>query len=122
MIAVIIFFAHFIFAVFAFCKSYQKDGVLQAFLNIAFIIILFSVGWTISDLITGLFITPNGYTTTSPSSNIIMFLLKSSGIYKPAGTNMIYLNPKDSVSLIILTISEIFFYKFLNIKTKKINY
>ena len=76
MIPVIIFYLHTIFAVYAFCKSFQVEGLLQAFLNTGFIIILFSVGWTISDLFVGFVISPNGYLIDMPVNKIAVSLLK----------------------------------------------
>jgi hypothetical protein len=119
MIAVLIFFIHLIFIVYVFCRSYQSDGVLQAFLNIVFIIILFTVGWTVSDLFTSIFLSANGYITTNSANYIIQFVLKVSGIYKPLGNNNILIQPKDAVSLILLMIGEILFYRYLLPKTKK---
>ncbi len=111
MIAVVLFYLHTIFAVYAFCKSYQDEGFLQAFLNVGFIIILFSVGWTISDLLTGFIISDNGYIINIPKNIIIQSLLKISGFFTPLqGKGILY--PKDSVSLIALTVTEYYFYKF----------
>ena len=111
MIAVILFYLHTIFAVYAFCKSYQDEGFLQAFLNVGFIIILFSVGWTISDLLTGFLISANGYIIDVPKNVVLSSLLKISGFFTPLqGKGILY--PKDSVSLIALTVTEYYFYKF----------
>ncbi|CAN5671838.1 hypothetical protein BH10BAC5_BH10BAC5_14780 [soil metagenome] len=111
MIAVVLFYLHTIFAVYAFCKSYQDEGILQAFLNVGFIVILFSVGWTISDLLTGLIISENGYLINMPKSLAVQAVLKLSGFFTPLqGKGILY--PKDSVSLIALSITEFYFYKF----------
>jgi hypothetical protein len=117
MIPVIIFYAHTIFAVYAFVRSYQKEGWLQAFLNIAFIIILFAVGWTICDLFVGFIISTDGYRVLMPENVIILFLLKISGFYAQDGSYVI-LTPKDSISLILLTFFEIIFYNFYFVKLK----
>ncbi|HEY5125235.1 MAG TPA: hypothetical protein VIK14_16010 [Ignavibacteria bacterium] len=118
MIAVLIFFVHAIFAVWAFSKSYQNDSWLQAFLNFAFIIILFSVGWTVSDLLMGLFIRDSGYILNVGYNPILLTLLKISGFYRPQGNGMALLLPKDTLSLVLLSTIEYFFYKFYFQRTK----
>ena len=118
MIAVLVFYAHAIFACYAFSKSYQSDGFVQAILNVAFVVILFTVGWTISDLITGFFISENGYDILIPQGKVIFNLLKMSGIFRPLGDGFAKLLPKDSIALILLTTIEIFFYRFYFKKTK----
>lgn len=117
MIPVIIFYLHTIFAVYAFCKSFQAEGLLQAFLNTGFIIILFAVGWTISDLFVGFIISPNGYLIDMPVNKIALSLLKISGFFTP-GQGKGTLNPKDSISLIVLSVMEYYFYKFYFRETK----
>jgi len=117
MIPVIIFYLHTIFAVYAFCKSFQVEGLLQAFLNTGFIIILFSVGWTISDLFVGFVVSPNGYLIDMPVNKIAVSLLKISGFFTP-GQGKGTLNPKDSISLIVLSVMEYYFYKFYFRETK----
>jgi len=118
LIAVIIFYLHTIFACYAFSKTYQSEGLLQAFLNVIFIIILFSVGWTVSALIVGLFIPDSGYVIAMPDGKFFLSLIKLTGFYTPAGFGMARLAPKDSLSLIVLTIIEIYFYKFYFQNTK----
>lgn len=117
MIPVVIFYLHTIFAVYAFCKSFQSEGLLQAFLNTGFIIILFSVGWTISDLFVGFIISSNGYLIDMPVNKIALSLLKISGFFTP-GQGKGTLNPKDSISLIVLSVMEYYFYKFYFRETK----
>lgn len=112
MIPVIIFFGHTVFAVWAFAKSYQSDGLVQAFLNVFFIIIIFTVGWTITDLLTGFFISENGYEIFFPVDSVTMVVLKITGIVKMFNNTYGKLMPKDVVSLVILSIAEFLFYKF----------
>lgn len=112
MIDVTIFFGHTIFAVYAFARSYQTDGLLQALLNITFIIILFAVGWTISDLFVGLIIPAGGYSIPNPPGLFLYGLFKMTGFFTPGNGGYGILAPKDTVSLILLTIMEIFFYRF----------
>lgn len=85
MITAFIFFAHFIFAIFIFTKKWQEDGVAQAWMNMGLIIILFSVGWTITGMIAKLVMDQDG-----------------AGVYFD----------RDTFSLTLLTIIEYFFYKF----------
>lgn len=117
MIPVIIFYLHTIFAVYAFSKSFQVEGILQAFLNTGFIIILFSVGWTISDLFVGFVISSNGYLIDMPTDKVYLSILKISGFFTP-GQGKGVLNPKDSISLIVLSVMEYYFYKFYFRETK----
>ena len=118
MIPVLIFFAHAIFAVWAFAKSYQTDGIVQAFLNVFFIVILFTVGWTISDLMVGFVISSEGYEIMLPASKISMFFLKTTGFIQLYGNGYGRILPKDSISLIVLTTIEYFFYRFYFKQTK----
>jgi hypothetical protein len=85
MITAVIFAIHFIFAVIIFTKKWQEDGLSSAFLNIALIGILFTVGWSITGMFSKLLMEPEGF-----------------GIYLD----------RDTFALLLLTIIEIFFYKF----------
>ena len=84
MISAVIFFAHFIFILMIFTWKWQKDGLSGAFLNLALILILFAVGWTI----------------TGVAAKLLM---------EPKGLGFYY--DRDTFSLSLLTIAEIFFYK-----------
>jgi len=84
MISAFIFFIHFIFALIIFTKKWQEEKLSSAFLNVGLIIILFSVGWTVTGLIAKLVMEPEGL-----------------GIYFD----------RDTFSLSLLTITEYFFYK-----------
>lgn len=85
MITAIIFFVHFIFAILIFTKKWQEETIAQAWMNVGLIIILFSVGWTITGMIAKLIMNQEGL-----------------GIYFD----------RDTFSLVLLTIFEFFFYKF----------
>jgi len=50
MIAALILFAHAAAAVYAFVK-YRKEGISEGLLAVAFVVIIFSVGWTISTML-----------------------------------------------------------------------
>lgn len=83
MITAFIFFLHFIFSTIIFTKKWQEEGLSSAFINIVFIGIIFAVGWTITGMISKLIMEPKGL-----------------GIYFD----------RDAFSLVLLTISEFFFY------------
>lgn len=119
MIPVIIFFGHTVFAIWAFAKSYQSDGLVQAFLNLFFIIIIFTVGWTITDLFVGFFISDAGYEIFFPVDSATMIILKITGIVKMFNNTYGKLMPKDVVSLIVLSVVEFLFYKFYLKQTVK---
>ncbi len=112
MIAVIIFYLHLIFACYVFSKTFQSDGIVMAFLNVAFIIVLFTVGWTLSDLIIGLFISENGYKIMIPQGKVLLTFIKLTGFFKPESAEYAKLLPKDSIALVFLSTIEVFFYRF----------
>ncbi len=92
MIPLIIFYLHIIGISAAFTSEYQKDGISSAFLSVGFIVLIFSVGWTIST-----------------------FMLKY--IISEAGFGM-WLN-RDAFSLLLLTIGEtIFYYNYFSEEDK----
>jgi len=117
MIIAVIYFIHVIFAVYAFAKSYQSDGLLQAFLNLGFIITLFAVSLTVCELIIGIFIPDSGYTFRMPGNQVLLFFMKISGFYSQQGTQ-ITLTPKDSITLVCVSLLEFFFYRFYFKKTE----
>lgn len=84
MISAFIFFAHFIFILIIFTWKWQTDGISGAVMNVSLILILFAVGWTITGMIAKFFMGPNGL-----------------GFYYD----------RDTFSLTLLTLVEIFFYK-----------
>ncbi len=101
-----------IFACYVFCKTFQSDGIVMAFLNVAFVIVLFTVGWTISDLIIGLFISEEGYRILIPQGKVFLTFIKLTGFFRPESGEYAKLLPKDSIALIFLSTIEIFFYRF----------
>ncbi|MGB5289449.1 MAG: hypothetical protein WBQ32_02325 [Ignavibacteriaceae bacterium] len=84
MISAIIFFVHFLFILIIFTWKWQSDGISSAFINVALILILFAVGWTITGMIAKLLMEPKGL-----------------GLYFD----------RDTFSLALLTIIEYFFYR-----------
>ena len=85
MISAIIFFAHFIFTLIIFTKKWQDEGSSAAWMNVGLIVILFAVGWTVTGMIAKILIEQEGL-----------------GIHFD----------RDTFSLTLLTIMEVFFYRF----------
>lgn len=85
MIAVFIFYIHVVFLAYVFTKDYIEDGLLTAFLSAIFIVIIFSVGWTLSEF-------------------VMSFLME------PEGFGLLF--PRAAFSLVLLSIMETVFYKF----------
>ena len=85
MIPVFIFYMHVVFLIYMFSKNFTESGRVSAFLSILYFIILFSVGWTMSEFFFGFFM-------------------------KPEGINLMF--PRAAFSLVLLTIIEVVFYRF----------
>ena len=85
MITAIIFFAHFIFLLIIFTKKWQEEGISSAWMNVGLIVILFAVGWTVTGMIAKILMEQEGL-----------------GIHFD----------RDTFSLTLLTIMEVFFYSF----------
>lgn len=85
MISAIIFFAHFIFTLIIFTKKWQDEGLTAAWMNVGLIAILFAVGWTVTGMIAKILLEQAGF-----------------GIHFD----------RDTFSLTLLTIMEVFFYRF----------
>jgi len=85
MITAIIFFAHFIFTLIIFTKKWQDEGISAAWMNVGLIVILFAVGWTVTGMIAKILMEQEGL-----------------GIHFD----------RDTFSLTLLTIMEVFFYRF----------
>jgi len=92
MIEVTIFYIHVVFFVYLFCKNFVEENFLSAFLSLIFMVILFSVGWTISAFFISLVV---------PEAGLSRLLTKA------------------AFSLSLLTFLEIIFYKFYLGKPKK---
>jgi hypothetical protein len=84
MINAFIFFLHFIFILYIFTKKWQDESLQSSFINLALIVLLFTVGWAISSSVVQLFIGKKGL-----------------GIYYD----------RDAISLTLLVVVEYFFYK-----------
>jgi hypothetical protein len=84
MVSAFLFFAHFIFILVIFTWKYQKEGLLNAFLNVGLVLIFFAVGWTITGM-------------------IAKILLEAEGFGRHYD--------RDTFSLTLLSMLEFFFYK-----------
>jgi divalent metal cation (Fe/Co/Zn/Cd) transporter len=107
-----------IFALYIFAKSFQTDGLMQAILNIAFIVTLFAVGWTVIDMLVGFVISDYGYILHLRAGSPFDEILRLTGAYFPQGENAVRIAPKDVTSLLLLSTAEAFFYKFFFSVTK----
>ena len=85
MVTLFVFYIHTVGAVYAFTEQYQEEGIGAGALAVAFMGIIFSVGWSISTF-------------------ILKFLISEKGFG-------MYFN-RDALSLAVLTIGEAVFYYF----------
>jgi hypothetical protein len=100
MIAAFIFLLHFCAVVYAFVK-YKKDGIGEGFLAVAFVVIIFAVGWTISTMITKI---------VYPDVLVARWI---AGLQATRYSRMVAKELTiDTFSLVLLTIGEGFFYYF----------
>jgi hypothetical protein len=84
MITAIIFAAHLIFILIIFTKKWQEEDLSAGLLNVALIILLFTVGWAITGIIAKALMEQKGL-----------------GIYYD----------RDAFSLSLLAVIEVFFYR-----------
>lgn len=94
MLFALIYTAHVIFLFIIFIKKWQNDSLQNAFLNILLIILLFSVGGGITNMIANVIIPKEGIKI----------------LYVQEKYNIIF--DRASFALISLTITEYYFYKF----------
>jgi hypothetical protein len=93
MVTLFVFYIHTIAVVYAFTDQYQKEGIGAGTLAVAFMAIIFSIGWSISTF-------------------VLKYLMSEKGFG-------IYLN-RDAMSLALLTIGEgVFYYFYLKGAVKK---
>ncbi len=85
MIIVLIFLLHIIFIGIVLYKKTKKESFGSSLIDLALIIVLFSVGWSLSAMVVKLFFSPIGFGK--------------------------YFN-RDTIVLTLLTIVEFLFYKF----------
>lgn len=83
MIPLFIFYLHTVGAAYAYTRRWQEAGVKEGILAVAFMAIIFSVGWTLATFLLHLVSPPEGF---GPGLD------------------------RDALSLLLLTIGEGFFY------------
>jgi hypothetical protein len=109
MVAAFIFLLHGIAAVYAFFARKKAEGLGEGLLAVAFIGIVFAVGWTISTMLTNLLFTPEFFIKWYSHQTDSVFLR----------TLRKEIN-RDTISLLILTFGELgFYYLFLRGSTKE---
>ena len=94
MIPVVVFYVHVVFLIYIFTKNFIEENFVSGFLSVLFVVIIFSVGWTISEFIMSLFM-------------------------ESKGLGLLF--PRAAFSLILLTIMELIFYKFYFRKQKVVS-
>lgn len=75
MVSAIIFAAHLIFACVIFTKKWQDESLSAAFTNLALIVILFSVGWSITTSLIKIFVDSEGLGIYFTSDDMALTLL-----------------------------------------------
>jgi hypothetical protein len=103
MAAAFIFLLHIIAVGYAFLSRKKAGGLSEGLLAVAFVGIVFAVGWTISTMLTNLLFTPEFFIKWYYHQTDSMFLR----ILRKEIS-------RDTISLLILTFGELgFYYLFL---------
>ena len=100
MVAAYIFFLHIVLVVFVFIK-YKKETIGEGLLAIAFVGIIFAVGWTIGSILTNLLFAPDWFIKW-------YWQPLDSWVWRNIRKEI----SRDTISLLILTALEIGFYYF----------
>ena len=100
MVSAFIFFLHFVSVVYAFIV-YKKESMSEGFLAIAFVGIIFAVGWTIASMLTNLLFSLKWFVQWywQPLNSWMWRIVRKEINY-------------DTISLLILTSGEVAFYYF----------
>ena len=100
MTAGFIFFLHFILVLYAFL-TYKKESIGEGFLAIAFVGIVFAVGWTIATMVTNLMFAFDWFVRWywQPLDSWVWGIIRKE-------------ISRDTISLLFLTAGEIVFYYF----------
>ncbi|MCX6143165.1 MAG: hypothetical protein NTZ35_08095 [Ignavibacteriales bacterium] len=101
MVSAFIFGLHACAAIYAFITRKRAGGVSEGLLAVAFLGIIFAVGWTISTVCTNLLFTPEFFIKWYYRQTDSLFLR----------TLRKELN-RDTISLLLLTFGELGFYYF----------
>ncbi len=111
MVSAILLLCHIIAAVFLFLK-YKRISISDGILSVTLMIIIFSVGWTITTMITNLIFSIECITKwyyRPPQSLFIMILQREFN--------------RDTISLLLLTITEVIaYFLFFSEKSSKQNF
>ncbi len=108
MVSAFIFIIHFIFVLYAFVK-YKKESVGEGLLAVAFVGIVFAVGWTIATMLTNLLFTFEWFNKWywQPLDSWVLHIIRKE------------IN-RDTISLLFLTSGEVvFYYIYFLTDTKK---
>jgi hypothetical protein len=111
MASAFILLLHGCAAIYAFISRRREGGIGEGLLAVAFIGIIFAVGWTISTMLTNLLFTPEFFIKWYYHQTDSLFLI----------TLRKELN-RDTISLLLLTFGELgFYYVFLKEGDEKPN-
>jgi hypothetical protein len=101
MVAVFIFSLHVLAALYAFFR-YKRDGLSEGFLAVGFFAVIFSVGWTLTTMLTNLLFRFDLFTQwyDGETSSLVLQTLRRE------------IN-RDTIALILLTLAEVGFYYLL---------
>lgn len=99
MVSAFIFALHVLAAGYAFLSQRKKGGTGEGILAVGFMGIVFAVGWTIATVLTNLLFTPDFFVRWyyTQTDSVLLRVLRQE------------IN-RDTISLLILTFAEIFFY------------
>lgn len=75
MIAILVFYLHIVGAVYAFSKGYVEHKLVDAFMSLAFVAIIFSVGWTLAGFIVRFFFPEQGLGTWFDNDTVSLILV-----------------------------------------------
>lgn len=109
MVSGTLFFFHIVAAAYAFIR-YKRESFIDGFLAVGLMVIVFAVGWTITTMITNLLFSFEWFVQwyyRHPQTLFETIVQKEFN--------------RDTISLILLTIGEVFFYVFFFIPTQKTN-
>ena len=100
MVAGFIFLLHILLVIFAFFK-YKKESIGEGFLAIAFVGIVFAVGWTLAAILTNILFTPEWFIKW-------YWQPLDSWVWQRVRKEI----SRDTISLLFLIAMEIVFYYF----------
>jgi len=83
MVTLFIFYIHTIAAVTAFTRRWQETGLGEGILAVGFIVLVFSVGWSISAFLLGLVLEKKGFGIwlDRDALSLLLLTLMEGGLY-----------------------------------------